>query len=139
MEPVYRKVGYAMRDLGTGCPAAVRRRCRTRRWCRSAARCTRSPAATWRTPKLRPTAEASRSWWTSVKDGERVLDEGCGGGSAGVEHAVAVQRAEEPLQTVSKEPVHPQCPSGQQLEGRLLLMDGLVDTPLARVTRHTST
>ncbi|TDG96147.1 hypothetical protein EPR50_G00236520 [Perca flavescens] len=67
-----RKVGYAMRDLGTGCPAAVRRRCRTRRWCRSAARCTRSPAATWRTPKLRPTAEASRSWWTSVKDGERV-------------------------------------------------------------------
>ncbi|TDG96146.1 hypothetical protein EPR50_G00236510 [Perca flavescens] len=33
---------------------------------------------------------------------------------------------------VSKEPVHPQCPSGQQLEGRLLLMDGLVDTPLAR-------
>lgn len=36
----------------TVCPAAAPRCCRTTRWRRSAARCTRSPAATWRTPKL---------------------------------------------------------------------------------------
>ena len=33
----------------------------------------------------------------------QVLDEGCEGSSSGAEHAVAVQRAEEPLQTGERE------------------------------------
>lgn len=38
-------------------------------------------------------------WETISHWMSQVLDEGCEGGSSGAEHAVALQRAEEPLQT----------------------------------------
>jgi len=51
----------------TGSPGETPPCCRTRRWRPSVAPCTRSPAKTWRTPRLWPTRGASRSWSTSPR------------------------------------------------------------------------